>query len=98
MHYIDTHIYSIKNLSCLSERFSYNYSYLSDLFKKCTGNTIANYYQTRRLETAKLLINSGELKITSIAERLNYSSLYTFSKAFKKKYGLSPRDYIKSDK
>ena len=56
--------------------------------------TIAEYYQNRRLETAKLLINSGDLKITNIAERLNYSSLFAFSKAFKKKYGIAPKNYI----
>ena len=97
MHYIDTHIYSINNLSDLSDKFSYNYSYLSDLFKNHTGNTITNYYQTRRLEAAKLLIKEGNLKIINIAEMLNYSSLYAFSKAFKKKYGVSPKQYTKSD-
>ncbi len=94
MHHIDTHIYSIKKLASLSEKFSYNYSYLSNFFKKKTGTTIAEYYQNRRLETAKLLINSGDLKITNIAERLNYSSLFAFSKAFKKKYGIAPKNYI----
>jgi len=98
MHYIDTHIYSIKNLALLSEKFSYNYSYLSNFFKKNTGYTISDYYQNRRLETAKLLMNAGDLKITNIAERLNYSSLYAFSKAFKKKYGIAPKSYVVSDK
>ena len=98
MHYIDTHIYSIKSLASLSEKFSYNYSYLSNFFKKNTGYTISDYYQNRRLEAAKLLINAGGLKITNIAERLNYSSLYAFSKAFKKKYGIAPKSYTVSDK
>ena len=93
MNYIDTHIYSIKTLSELSDKFSYNYSYLSDIFKKNTGNTIVNYYQARRLETAKLMMNENKGKIIQIAEMLNYSSLYSFSKAFKKKYGISPKSY-----
>lgn len=95
MHYIDTHIYSIESLTVLSEKFNYNYTYLSDVFSKTTGNTIKNYYQTRRLDVARLLINEGTLKISKIAEMLNYSSMYAFSKAFKKKYGVSPRHYSK---
>ncbi len=93
MHYIDTHIYEIENLSVLSEVFSYNYSYLSDMFKKTTGNTVTNSYQTRRLDTASLLLTEKKLRINQIAEMLKYSSLYSFSKAFKNKFGLSPKNY-----
>ena len=32
-------------------------------------------------------------KVTEIAEMLNYASVYAFSKAFAKRYGLSPRNY-----
>lgn len=93
MHYIDTHIYTIDNLTVLSEKFSYNYSYLSNMFKKCTGDTILNYYQTRRLDAAKLLLNEGKVKVNHVAEMLKYSSLYSFSKAFKNKFGISPKHY-----
>ena len=96
MHYIDTNIYSNENLLELSVRFNYNYSYLSDLFKKNTGNTISDYYHTRRLDAARMLINEKKLRVTQIAEMLNYSSLYSFSKAFKNKFGASPREYLKS--
>jgi len=93
MHYIDTHIYMIDNLTILSDKFSYNYSYLSNMFKKCTGDTILNYYQTRRLDAAKLLLNEGKVKVNHVAEMLRYSSLYSFSKAFKNKFGISPKHY-----
>ncbi len=95
MHYIDTHIYSIENLSSLSDKFSYNYSYLSDMFKRTTGNTISDYYQTRRLDVARFLVTEGRLTVGQIAEMLRYSSLYTFSKAFKNKYGTAPKFYGK---
>lgn len=96
MHYIDTHIHSITSLSNLSRVFRFNYSYLSKLFKNTTGRSISDYYQTRRLDMARLLILEKKLKIHQIAETLNYSSLYSFSKAFKSKYGVSPSNY--SDK
>jgi len=96
MHYIDTHIYTIKSLSVLSEKFKYNYSYLSDIFKKNTGTTIINYYNTRRLNAAHLLIIENKLNISKIAEILNYSSPYSFSKAFKQKYGVSPKKFSKA--
>lgn len=98
MHYIDTHIYSIESLSKLSNVFGFNYSYLSKLFKTTTGRTISDYYQTRRLDAAKLLIFEKKLKINQIAELLNYSSLYSFSKAFKNRYHISPSHYLRYQK
>ena len=90
MNYIDTHIFVLKNLRQLSEVINYNYSYLSTLFKKTTGRTLLDYYGSSRLKTAKSLIREGKLKISEIAEHLNYASVYAFSKAYKKKYGVPP--------
>lgn len=95
MQYIDTHIYSMQSLEELSTETNYNYSYLSALFRKVTGGTLTEYYRDRRLEAARLLLLEGELSITRIAELLNYSSIYTFSRAFKDKYGISPAQYRK---
>lgn len=95
MDYIDVNIYSIKNLAVLSEALGYNYSYLSNVFRQSTGGTISDYYQANRLERAKMLLLEKKLKSIQIAELLNYSSLYSFSKAFKRRYGVSPRNFIK---
>lgn len=92
MNYVDTHIYSIINLENIAPKFNYNYSYLSSLFKKTTGKTLFDYFQSRKLETAKVLILEKRYKISEIAEILNYSSPFAFSKAFKLKYGVSPKN------
>jgi AraC-like DNA-binding protein len=44
------------------------------------------------LETARVLILERKKKFGEIADLLNYSSLFSFSKAFKAKYGISPRE------
>lgn len=92
MNYINTHIYSITYLSDISDVFAYNYSYLSDLFKTVTGDTLQNYYKTRRLYTASLLLADG-VSVKTTAEMLQYSSMYSFSRAFKSEYGISPSKY-----
>lgn len=93
MNYIDTHIHSLKNLSDLSKITDYSYGYLSTVFKKTTSNSLLSYYQNKKLDVARLLILENELTITEISEMLNYSSVYAFSKAFTKHYGVSPRNY-----
>jgi AraC-like DNA-binding protein len=89
MNYINTHILTIKNISELALVTNYNYSYLSNLFKKTTGISISNYYKTKRMEKAKYLVEE-KIKLTKIAEMFNYSSVYAFSKAYKAFYGHSP--------
>ena len=95
MDYINTHIYSIRSLKELSEHFRYDYAYLSKIFTKTTSKSISEYYSFRRLETARELIGEGGRSISDIAEMLGYSSIYPFSKAFKRQYGVSPREYKK---
>lgn len=93
MSYVDSHLCSLTSLSEVSQALGYNYSYFSRLFRKITGVTLSEYYGMRRLDTARFLLEEGEMSSTQIAEKLRYSSVYAFSKAFKNKYGFSPRRY-----
>lgn len=95
MDYINTNIYSISTLTEIADLFRYDYTYLSKIFTKTTSQSISEYYRQRRLEVARALIHEGTLTLSEIAEKLQYSSIYSFSKAFKNQYGLSPRDYKK---
>lgn len=90
MSYIDTHIFSIRSLGEISKLTNYNYSYISDLFKKTTGRTLSTYYQSARLKAAQLLLREGKLTVGEIAELLGYSSVYVLSRAYKNMYGISP--------
>ena len=93
---MDTHIYSLKSLKELEDFADYSYGYLSALFKRTTGNSLSDYYRERKLEAARILITENRIKATEISEMLGYSSVYAFSKAFTKRFGLSPRDYRKN--
>lgn len=97
MSYIDTHIYKLKNLEELAPKFNYNYGYLSGLFKRTTGKTLSEYHQNRKMETGKALVLENKKSIGEIAEMLGYN-LYSFSKAFKKAYGTSPKTMQKNNK
>lgn len=90
MNYIDANIYDMENLSDLSAITNYNYNYVSTVFRKTTGSSLRDYFVNKKLEVAAALVKEGKLKITDIAEKLNYSSGSSLSKAYKKKYGVSP--------
>ncbi len=91
MNYIDTHIYTMKNLSELSGITGYNYSYLSALFKEQTSQTLRSYYRNRKMDAANLLMKEKGMTAVRASELLGYTSASAFGKAYKTKFGISPR-------
>lgn len=93
MEYIDSRIYTMKNLREVASAMGYNYSYISTLFHKATGMTLNNYFKQKRMDVAKNLLSDSKMSISEIARTMNYSSVYAFSKAFKEHFGSSPGHY-----
>ncbi len=92
MNHIDTHLYALRDLRDLAALTGYHYSYLSTLFRKTTGNTLSHYYQNKKLTAARLLLREGRLSVSQIADLLGYSTVYAFSKAYRNRFGMSPRE------
>ncbi|MGC4100418.1 AraC family transcriptional regulator [Ferruginibacter sp.] len=61
-------------------------------FKQAFGDSPYQYIINKRLEYAKTLIRTDQ-SFTSIAGQCGFADLFTFSKAFKKLYGISPSEY-----
>ena len=67
--------------------------YLSAKFKDETGMTFTDYLHSRRIsESCKIILNTEE-SIESIAEYVGYSDSKKFRENFKRKMGVSPREY-----
>lgn len=63
------------------------------LFRETAGCAPKAYYENLRLARAVVWLQSGQMKLAEIAQRLNYSSAFHFSRAFKKRYGRPPSGY-----
>ena len=95
MDYIDTHLHMKISTSDLAGLVDLNRSYLSTLFKKETGNTIAEYILIRRIETAKQMLIYSEFSASQISEILSFSSQSHFIRHFRSFVGMTPREYVK---
>lgn len=62
-------------------------------YKKATGLSPSRKLVKCRMEKARELIMAGNLRIVEIAIFLAYNDLPTFSKAFKREFGLSPMQW-----
>lgn len=77
----------------LSEKLHHDYTYLSNMFSEIQGSTIEQFVIQHKVERIKELIIYGELNITKIAWKMNYSSVAHLSNQFKKVTGLSPTHF-----
>lgn len=94
VHYNDNN--SPANLSSyLSEKLGQDYSSLSKLFSEYASKTIERYYMEMRIERVKELLTYGELTLSQIALKLNYSSTAYLSSQFKAVTGMTPSQFKK---
>ena len=71
----------------------------SSLFRKIkteTGYNISEYLKEKRLVMAIELINSGQTNVEELSFSCGFNSSSYFCKCFKAKYGVPPKEYIKS--
>nr|WP_275446123.1 response regulator [Paenibacillus sp. ACRSA] len=69
--------------------------YFCGIFKKEVQLTFLQYVMQIRMEAAKELLRSSELKAFQIAERVGFAEPNYFSFCFKKHTGISPKEYRK---
>ena len=70
-------------------------AYLSLLFQRHLGSAPGAYMLRVRLERSRQMIRSGAGSMAQIAQALCFSSAQHFSTAFKRQYGVSPKEYAK---
>lgn len=90
--YIDHHFREPLSLKSLAEQVHLAPNYLSELFQRTTGMTFSSYLQDMRLRFALALLQSSSVSITEICYTAGFSNQSHFTRAFRKKFGISPRE------
>jgi len=80
------HLAMIYELPRNTLREGYRYMY---------GKTIHQYHADHKLESAMQMLESGELLVKEIAFKIGYQNPSHFISAFKKKYGYTPKQYLR---
>ena len=77
----------------MADALGRNRSYFSALFKRETGVGVAKYILSKRIEAAKNMLRLSEIPYAEIAAILAFSSQSHFSRVFREKVGMTPREY-----
>lgn len=72
--------------------------WLSRMIKHTTGKNYTELVQEKRLSQAAFLLSTTSLSIMDISLDVGYSNFSYFYRIFKKKFGVSPKDFRKTPK
>ena len=89
---------SDKTLNEIAQICGVSEGYFRKLFREYSGENPIEFRQKHRIEKAKQLLLLDTHSIGEIADELNFSDIYHFSKTFKNITGMSPQKYIKQSK
>lgn len=93
IEYIEENLKEKLKLDSLAKKAFFSEFHYHRLFHSIVGEPVMEYIRKRRLtEAAKELVNS-EKSISYIALDYQFSSSEAFSRAFKRMYGISPREF-----
>ncbi|GGG17496.1 helix-turn-helix transcriptional regulator [Paenibacillus aceti] len=81
------------SLSTVAEQLSLTPSYVTRYFKNKNGLPLMQYVSKIRIERAKELLETTTLSIKEIVEQIGFVDENNFSRAFRKREGISPSKY-----
>lgn len=93
--YLDAGQGTASDLSDVAKQFNYSKCHLEHRFKERYGISLMAYRNERRMQAARRLL--AEKSVSEVAEELGFSSIYVFSRAFKKHVGRPPTAFRKSE-
>ncbi|WP_309120919.1 AraC family transcriptional regulator [Paenibacillus sp.] len=69
--------------------------YLSRVFKASVGVSLKEYITQARLERAVVLLAETSMNVSQVSDSVGYSSVFQFSKQFKRRYGVPPSSFMR---
>ena len=92
LSYVENNLEDVLSLEDIAGKFYVSKYYVAHLFKDTLGISLHQYIIKKRLDECRNAITSGE-SITSSYERFGFRDYSSFFKAFRKEYGMSPKEY-----
>lgn len=93
IHYMEEHYKENISIEHLADWCGLNRTYFSKLFKESLEITPQEFLMKYRMSKACELLSKTNLPVNEVAAAISYQNPLHFSRAFKKIYGVSPREW-----
>ncbi|WP_303318595.1 AraC family transcriptional regulator [Flavivirga abyssicola] len=93
INYIENNYNKQIKLATLAEMINMSESAFSHYFKKRTGQSFIKYLLDHRLSIVTKLLSETNIPINEISYMTGFITLSNFNRSFKKKHGVSPKQY-----
>ena len=80
-------------VEAVTKELGYTRQYISGRFHRVTGRLLSHFLKEKRLEKAAKLLRAGNLRVSQIARRCGFDSENYFRQQFRRRYGMSPRQF-----
>lgn len=81
------------SIDTFADTLHVNAGHLSRMFKEHTGSCFTDYLAEKRIQRAVELMHTTDLRLSQIGERVGYEDPNYFSRVFKKRRGMGPREF-----
>lgn len=92
--YISANLHLPLQLDVIADKINVSQRQLLRIMRSALNESLYTYVARQRIERAVLYMQTEEMSLTTLSSMEGYDNPQSFSKAFKKQFGISPKAYI----
>ena len=92
----DNQLNKFPSIETLSKTAMMSSTKLKTRFKQIYGMKLYEFYNRNRLEQAREMLRTGDFSVKQVGINIGFSNLSNFAKAFKKEFGVLPKEVLKN--
>jgi len=92
----DNQLSKFPSIETLSKTAMMSSTKLKTRFKQIYGMKLYEFYNRNRLQQANEMLKTGDFSVKQVGINIGFSNLSNFAKAFKKEFGILPKEVLKN--
>lgn len=92
--YISVNLHLPLQLDEIADKINVSQRQLLRIMRSALNESLYSYVARQRIERAVLYMQTEKMSLTRLVEMVGYDNPQSFSKSFKKQFGISPKAYI----